>query len=82
MIEDATESLGSFVNKKHTGTFGDIGVFSFNGNKIITAGGGGAIITNNKFFYLKKFHIYSNSKTLHPWEYIHDQIGFNYQCQI
>lgn len=78
LIEDATESLGSFVNKKHTGTFGDIGVFSFNGNKIITAGGGGAIITNNKFLFKKISHIASNSKTLHPWEYIHDQIGFNY----
>ena len=79
LIEDATEALGSFVNKKHTGTLGDIGIFSFNGNKIITAGGGGAIITNNKVLYKKISHLTSNSKISHPWEYIHDQVGFNYR---
>ncbi len=79
LIEDATEALGSFVNKKHAGTFGDIGIFSFNGNKIITAGGGGAIITNNKVLYKRISHLVSNSKISHPWEYIHDQVGFNYR---
>ena len=79
LIEDATEALGSFVNKKHAGTFGDIGIFSFNGNKIVTAGGGGAIITNNKVLYKRISHLVSNSKISHPWEYIHDQVGFNYR---
>ena len=62
LIEDATEALGSFFKNKHVGNFGDTGVFSFNGNKIITAGGGGAVITNNKILYEKISHLVSNAK--------------------
>lgn len=79
LIEDATEALGSFFKNKHVGNFGDTGVFSFNGNKIITAGGGGAVITNNKILYEKISHLVSNAKKKHKWEFIHDQTGFNYR---
>ena len=53
LIEDSAESLGSFFDGKHTGTFGDLGVLSFNGNKIITTGAGGAILTKSKKYYKK-----------------------------
>ena len=56
LIEDAAEGLGSYYKKKHVGTFGDIGILSFNGNKIITTGGGGAILTDNELL-AKKFLI-------------------------
>jgi perosamine synthetase len=79
VIEDAAESLGSFFHKKHTGTFGDIGCISFNGNKIITTGGGGVIITNNKFIAKKLKHLSSTAKIKHKWEYIHDRVGYNFR---
>ena len=47
LLEDAAEAVGSFFEKKHLGTFGNVGVLSFNGNKIITSAGGGAVLTNN-----------------------------------
>jgi len=79
LIEDAAEALGSKYKKKHLGTFGDIGILSFNGNKIITCGGGGAIITNNKSLSKKALHLISNSKLNHKWKYNYDQLGFNYR---
>ena len=79
VIEDAAESLGSYYKKKHTGTFGLLGVFSFNGNKIVTSGGGGAIITNNKDLAKKAKHLSTQSKIPHKWEFKHDEIGFNYR---
>ena len=79
LIEDAAESLGSFFKNKHTGTFGLAGVLSFNGNKIITTGAGGAIITNNKKFANSALHLSTAAKKKHTWEYIHDQVGFNYR---
>lgn len=79
LVEDSTEALGSYHNKKHLGTFGDAGVFSFNGNKIITSGGGGVVITNSKKIYKKIFSLVSNSKVPHDWEYIHNQVGYNYR---
>ncbi len=79
LIEDAAESLGSFYNNKHTGTFGDLGTFSFNGNKIITTGGGGMIVTNNLDFAKKAKHITTTAKVPHPYEFNHDQIGYNYR---
>lgn len=79
LIEDAAESLGSFYNNKHTGTFGQIGVISFNGNKIVTAGGGGCIITNNKILAKKAKHITTTAKIPHRWEFKHDEIGYNYR---
>ncbi len=79
LIEDAAESLGSFVAKKHTGTFGKIGVLSFNGNKIITTGGGGMLITDSERIYRKAKHIASTAKIPHKYEYIHDTTGYNYR---
>ena len=78
IIEDATESLGSYYNGKHSGTFGKFGCFSFNGNKIITTGGGGMIVTDNKTLAKKAKHLTTQAKT-HPFEYIHDEIGYNYR---
>jgi aminotransferase in exopolysaccharide biosynthesis len=79
LIEDAAESLGSFYKKKHTGTFGKLGVLSFNGNKIITAGGGGCIITNDKILAKKAKHITTTAKISHKWNFNHDMIGYNYR---
>ena len=79
IVEDAAESLGSYYKGRHTGSFGILGTFSFNGNKIITSGGGGAIITNNGFLAKKAKHLSTTAKVNHPYEYIHDEIGFNFR---
>ena len=79
LIEDAAESLGSLYKDKHTGTFGQMGVMSFNGNKIITAGGGGCIITNNEVLAKKAKHLTTTAKVPHKWKYTHDMIGYNYR---
>jgi perosamine synthetase len=79
LIEDAAESLGSFYKNKHTGTFGQLGVLSFNGNKIITAGGGGCIITNDKLLAKKAKHLTTTAKVPHKWNFNHDMIGYNYR---
>ena len=79
LIEDAAESLGSFYKGKHTGTFGKIAALSFNGNKIVTTGGGGAILTNDENLANQAKHITTTAKIPHRWEYVHDQIGFNYR---
>lgn len=79
LVEDAAESLGSYYKGKHTGTFGKIGAFSFNGNKIITSGGGGVIVTNDEFLAKKAKHITTTAKVPHPYEYVHDQIAYNYR---
>lgn len=79
LIEDAAESIGSFYQKKHTGTFGKMGVLSFNGNKTITTGGGGAILTNDPELALQAKHLTTTAKLAHPWEYHHDAIGYNYR---
>lgn len=79
LVEDAAESLGSFYKNKHTGTYGLLGTISFNGNKIITAGGGGAILTDDTAVARKAKHISSTAKLAHQWDFIHDQIGFNYR---
>ncbi|EDP73501.1 LegC family aminotransferase, partial [Hydrogenivirga sp. 128-5-R1-1] len=79
VIEDAAESLGSFYKNKHTGTFGKFGVLSFNGNKIITTGGGGMILTNDEELAKKAKHITTTAKVPHPYEYFHDEIGYNYR---
>jgi perosamine synthetase len=78
VIEDATESLGSTFNGKHSGRFGDFGCFSFNGNKIITTGGGGMIITDDPELAKRAKHITTQAKS-DPFEYMHDEIGFNYR---
>lgn len=78
IIEDATESLGSEYKDKKTGSLGDVGCFSFNGNKIITTGGGGMVATNNKDLAHKIRHLSSQAKK-DPFEYDHDEIGYNYR---
>ena len=79
LIEDAAESLGSYYKNKHTGTFGQMGVMSFNGNKIITAGGGGCIITDDETLAKKAKHLTTTAKVPHKWKYAHDMIGYNYR---
>jgi dTDP-4-amino-4,6-dideoxygalactose transaminase len=79
LIEDAAESLGSSYENKHTGTFGLFGTLSFNGNKIITTGGGGMILTDNPALALKAKHLTTTAKLPHIFEFIHDEIGYNYR---
>lgn len=77
VVEDAAESLGSFYKQQHTGTFGDIGVFSFNGNKIITTGGGGMLVTNNLALAKAAKHLSTTAKISNAWLFEHDEIGYN-----
>ena len=77
VVEDAAEALGSFYKGQHAGTFGDIGILSFNGNKPVTTGGGGMIITNDKARAAKAKHLTTTAKRPHPWKFVHDAIGFN-----
>lgn len=79
LVEDAAESLGSFYKKKHTGTFGRYSAISFNGNKIITTGGGGMILCSDIKSGQRLKHITTTAKVNHPYEYIHDEAGFNYR---
>ncbi len=79
LVEDAAESLGSSYKGKHTGTFGRLGAFSFNGNKIITSGGGGVIVTDSEELAKKAKHLTTTAKVPHKWEYVHDTIAFNYR---
>jgi len=79
LIEDAAESVGSTYKDKHTGTFGQVGVMSFNGNKIITAGGGGCIVTNDKALAKKAKHLTTTAKVPHKWDFNHDMVGYNYR---
>jgi len=79
IVEDAAESLGSFVGNTHTGTFGKCGVISFNGNKTITTGGGGAILTNDSGLAQRIRHLATTAKMPHDYEYIHDAVAFNYR---
>jgi len=79
VIEDAAESLGSTLNGQHSGTFGDFGIISFNGNKIITTGGGGMVITQNDELANKVRHISATARIQHPWKFDHDSIGYNYR---
>ena len=78
IVEDATESLGSYYKGKHTGGFGVMGCFSFNGNKIITTGGGGVIVTNDEELAKKAKHLTTQAKS-DPFEYVHDEVGYNYR---
>ena len=79
VVEDAAESLGSFYKKRHTGTFGKIGVLSFNGNKIITTGGGGMLLFQDDSIAKRAKHITTQAKVPHQWEFSHDEIGYNYR---
>ena len=79
LIEDAAESLGSTYKGRHTGTFGDYGILSFNGNKIITTGGGGIILCSDEAKGIKAKHLTTTAKVPHPYEFKHDQLGFNFR---
>ena len=79
VVEDAAESIGSEYKGKPTGSFGKLGVFSFNGNKIVTSGGGGAIVTNEIELGIKAKHLTTTAKVPHPYEYVHDEIGYNFR---
>lgn len=79
VVEDAAESLGSFFKGQHTGTFGKIGVLSFNGNKTITTGGGGMLLFNDEYLAKKAKHLTTQAKMPHKWEFVHDEIGYNYR---
>jgi perosamine synthetase len=79
VVEDAAESLGSFVGDRHTGTFGAAGVLSFNGNKIVTTGGGGMILTDDPELGRRARHLTTTAKLTHAWEFEHDEVGWNYR---
>lgn len=79
LVEDAAESLGSYVGKRHTGTFGQMATLSFNGNKVITTGGGGMIITDDEQLAKRAKHITTTAKVPHPYEFVHDEVGYNYR---
>ena len=79
LVEDSAESLGSYYKGKHTGTFGKLGAFSFNGNKIITSGGGGVIVTDDEALAKRAKHLTTTAKVPHRYEYVHDEIGYNYR---
>jgi perosamine synthetase len=79
LIEDAAESVGSLYKDKHTGNFGQMGVLSFNGNKIITAGGGGCIVTSDKMLAKKAKHLTSTAKVPHKWDFYHETVAYNYR---
>ncbi|WP_445775216.1 LegC family aminotransferase [Shewanella sp.] len=79
LVEDAAESLGSFYKGKHTGTIGDFGAVSFNGNKIITTGGGGMVLCKTQDLGKRVKHITTTAKVPHPYEFFHDEPGFNYR---
>lgn len=79
VVEDAAESLGSSVGSRHTGTFGILGTLSFNGNKIITTGGGGMIVTNDERLAARAKHLTTTAKRPHPFEFFHDESGYNYR---
>lgn len=78
VIEDAAESFGSYYREKHTGVIGDVGTFSFNGNKIITSSGGGALISNNKELAGKAKYLSTQARAPVPY-YQHEDVGYNYR---
>lgn len=79
VIEDAAEALGSFIDGKHCGTFGDIGIISFNGNKVLTTGGGGVLLTNSKKIFDRAKHLSTTAKVNKKFSLEHDQVGYNYR---
>lgn len=77
LVEDAAESLGSFYQGQHTGRFGQVGVFSFNGNKVITTGGGGMLITDDDELARHAKHLSTTAKIPHAWFFEHDEAAYN-----
>ena len=78
VIEDASESLGAKYGEVQTGTIGNVGCFSFNGNKIITSGGGGMLVTNDEHLATRARHLSTTAKT-DPIKFVHDSVGYNYR---
>lgn len=79
VVEDAAESLGSWIGDRHTGTFGRCAMLSFNGNKIVTTGGGGAIITNDAALAKRAKHLTTTAKQPHAWAFFHDEVAYNFR---
>ena len=79
VVEDAAEGLGSFYQGMHVGTVAELGVLSFNGNKVITTGGGGAILTSDATVAARARHLTTTARRAHQWEFVHDDVGFNYR---
>ena len=79
VVEDAAEAMGSYYKGKYLGTFAPIGAISFNGNKTITTGGGGMILTNDETIAHRAKHLTTQAKLPHAWEFVHDEIGYNYR---
>lgn len=79
VVEDAAESLGSYVGARHTGTFGRLASLSFNGNKIVTTGGGGMILTDDAELARHAKHLTTTAKLPHAWEFEHDEVGYNFR---
>ncbi len=79
VVEDSTEALGSFVGTKALGTFGRLGVFSFNGNKVITTGGGGMIVSNDVQLAGRIKHLTTTARVRDRWNFVHDEVGWNYR---
>lgn len=79
LVEDAAESLGSWIGDRHTGTYGLVGGFSFNGNKTVTCGGGGCIITDDPDIAKRAKHLTTTAKRPHRWEFYHDEVAYNYR---
>ena len=77
LIEDAAESLGSYRNGRHTGTFGAASILSFNGNKLVTTGGGGMLLTDSQAIAERARYLTTTAKRVHPWEFFHDEVGYN-----
>ncbi|KUJ71614.1 LegC family aminotransferase [Thiomicrospira sp. WB1] len=77
LVEDAAESLGSFYQGQHTGTLGDVGVISFNGNKILTTGGGGMLLTHDADLAARARHLSTTAKVPHAWRFDHDEHAYN-----
>ena len=79
VVEDAAESLGSYLSERHVGTFGKLAAVSFNGNKVITTGGGGMILTDDEKLASRARHLTTTAKVAHPYQFIHDEIGYNFR---
>lgn len=79
VVEDAAEALGSETEGRPLGSFGLLGTFSFNGNKIVTSGGGGAIVSNEPTLTTKAKYLTTTAKVPHPYEYVHDELGYNFR---
>jgi perosamine synthetase len=79
IVEDAAEAIGSRLHGRHLGTWGAGGVLSFNGNKLVTTGGGGVVLTDSPDLARRLKHLTTTAKLPHRWEFVHDEIAYNYR---